>query len=295
MGNWGIPYMGSKSDIISSLALNFPKAENFYDLFGGGACVSHYLLAEKPNWYKNFFYNEIEQTTVQLIQDVLDGKYKDFKPPWVSREEFFAKKDTDAYTRLIWSFGNNQRCYIFGQDIELYKKSLHQAVVFDEFDDTARQVTKLNRWPKNIDTIKQRRLYISQRIKFDMPHSTPTELLQLQQLQHLQRLERLERLEQLERKLTTTALDYREVTIKPDSVVYCDIPYKGTASYVSTFNHSEFYEWARTRDFPVFISEYQMPDDFKAVYTIKKKTKLSGKGMTAHHDEKLYWNGVVAK
>jgi site-specific DNA-adenine methylase len=34
--NYGIPYMGSKSDIVASIALNLPPAENFYDLFGGG-------------------------------------------------------------------------------------------------------------------------------------------------------------------------------------------------------------------------------------------------------------------
>ena len=34
--NYGIPYMGSKSTVAASIALNFPEAENFYDPFGGG-------------------------------------------------------------------------------------------------------------------------------------------------------------------------------------------------------------------------------------------------------------------
>ena len=37
---------------------------------------------------------------------------------WVSREEFHAKKETDAYIALVWSFGNNGIDYIYGADIE---------------------------------------------------------------------------------------------------------------------------------------------------------------------------------
>ena len=40
MSNFGIPYMGNKSDIVASIAMNFPKADNFYDLFGGGGSIS---------------------------------------------------------------------------------------------------------------------------------------------------------------------------------------------------------------------------------------------------------------
>jgi hypothetical protein len=63
------------------------------------------------------------------------------------------------------------------------------------------------------------------------------ELEQLEQLQQLERLERLQltgadcsELEQL-LQLELTSLDYRAVEIKPNSVVYCDPPYAGTASY----------------------------------------------------------------
>ena len=57
MSSYGIPYSGSKSRFIASLAMNFPKAENFYDLFGGGASVAHYM-ALKSKKYKYIHYNE---------------------------------------------------------------------------------------------------------------------------------------------------------------------------------------------------------------------------------------------
>ena len=31
------------------------------------------------------------------------------------------------------------------------------------------------------------------------------------------------------------------------------------------FDHDRFYEWADSRDFPVFISEYAMPPEFEAI------------------------------
>jgi len=292
---YGIPYMGSKSDICASVALNFPAAQNFYDLFGGGFSMTHYMLKNKSHRYNNFHYNEIKSDVVDLVKKAINGdfNYDSFKPEWISRDAFFARKDSDAYVRCVWSFGNNQKDYLFSTEIETYKKSLHQAVVFDQFDDTTRQVTKLKEWPKNIASVTQRRLYIRQRIKFDNPKIRPSELHQLQQLQQLQRLQRLQRLEQLEplERLSFSSLSYEQVEIKPNSIVYCDIPYKGTSDY-GEFNHTQFFDWAASRDFPVYISEYKINDSrFKLIYEIDKKTKLSHKGQTAHHSEKLYWNG----
>jgi len=109
----------------------------------------------------------------------------------------------------------------------------------------------------------------------------------------LERLERLQQLERLER-LTMTSKDYRDVEILPKSIVYCDIPYAGTVDYGNEFSHKDFFDWAASREFPVYISEYDIPDKrFKKVYDIEKRSMMSAdkqncKTMT----EKLYWNGV---
>ena len=66
--------------------------------------------------------------------------------------------------------------------------------------------------------------------------------------------------------------------IRPESTVYCDIPYRGTSEYVhGNFNHAEFYDWVRSRPFPVYISEYAMPDDFVAVWSREKICAYSRK------------------
>jgi site-specific DNA-adenine methylase len=118
------------------------------------------------------------------------------------------------------------------------------------------------------------------------------QLERLQQLQRLQQLEQLQRLQQLQ-QLHITSGDYRDVIIEPNSVVYCDIPYKGTAEYGNSFSHKDFFDWASSREFPVFISEYDVADPrFKLVYTVDKRCLLTQSGESNKvKQEKLYWNG----
>jgi hypothetical protein len=300
VSRYGIPYMGSKDKIAASLALNFPKADHFYDLFGGGFSMSHYMVENKAKRYKHFHYNEIKADIVNLVKRAIAGEfnYDVFKPEWISREAFFARKDTDAYVRCIWSFGNNQKTYLFGPDIEPYKRSMHQAIVFDDFDAQAKDVLGFSKWPLMIKTITERRLYLRQRVAFKSKGLKRGDLERLQQLeqlerwQQLQQLERLQQLEQLER-LNFYSGDYRQVPILPNSVVYCDIPYKGTADYIGAFNYKEFYDWAMTRDFPVYVSEYNIDDPrFKLVYSVDKRSMLSQDKSVVNKSEKLYWNGV---
>ena len=117
-------------------------------------------------------------------------------------------------------------------------------------------------------------------------------LQSLESLERLQSLERLERLQSLERleRLEVHAGDYRSVEIPADSVVYCDIPYRGTSEYVAgAFDHDAFYEWALSRPLIVFISEYVMPDEFACVWECKHRSILSGAANNAV-TEKLFVN-----
>ena len=89
-------------------------------------------------------------------------------------------------------------------------------------------------------------------------------------LESLQSLERLERLERLNKS-------YDEIEIKPDSLIYCDIPYRNTDEYnEGGFNHDKFYEWALRQKELTLISEYNMPEsDFKCVAEFEKRCTLS--------------------
>ena len=168
------------------------------------------------------------------------------------------------------------------------------AVVFDQFDATASSVLEIKEWPSDVKTTLQKRLYVKQKVAHSNKGMREGEFKQLERLEQLERLQKLlilERLTQLT-QLTMTSLDYSKVIIKPNSLVYCDIPYRNTEKYTVEFDHQRFFDWAASAEFPVFISEYQIDDSrFKLVYTVDKKTKLSSKGMLKGKPEKLYWNG----
>src|SRR6267154_1843740 len=149
---YGIPYQGSKTKLIEKIARFFPNADNFYDLFGGGFSVSHYMMLHRSKSFKHFHFNEIRPGICDLIKDAIDGKYNYdvFKPEWISREDFFKRKESCAYIKIIWSFGNNGEGYLFGEDLESPKRSMHQAVVFDEFDQYMKDTFKIDKWPNRL-------------------------------------------------------------------------------------------------------------------------------------------------
>lgn len=301
MTRYGMPYQGSKSSICDKLLNQLPKAENFYDLFGGGGAVSH--AAALSGKYKNVFYNEIDSKIARLFRDAIAGKYsyENFKPRWVSREEFHAEKASDAYVALCWSFSNNREDYLFGKDIETYKRSMHQAVVFGEFNELSSQVLGISEW--ETENIKNRRLFLRRKIEHYRKTGIPVCLhpflteKQLQQLERLQQLLQLERLEQLERlkrcPVTISSEDYRNVSILPNSIVYCDIPYENTWGYGGDFDRTVFLDWAGNAPYPVYISEYQIEDPrFLEVFSTEKRAimcgSIEGKEKAV---ERLYWNG----
>ena len=324
MTTWGFPYSGSKSAFADSLAMNFPKADHFYDLFGGGGSMTHFLLMNSKK-FKHVHYNELDNKVFDLFKRAVNGDFNDdkFKPEWVSREDFFRLKDSDPYVKYICSFSNNGSAYQFCEQVEPYKKSMHMAVVFNEFDDLAKEALGFSSWPKGVNSINQKRFYLRQKIEFYRVNNRIPKCLhqfipnkqlqrleqlerlqqlqQLKQLQQLERLERLQQLQQLERleqlgNLVCTNLDYRSVEIENNSVVYCDIPYLNAAktiTYIKNgFDHSSFYDWALSRKFPIFISEYYMPDDFTCVYTLEKRNLYSPSIKKNNINEKLYWNGI---
>ncbi len=82
---------------------------------------------------------------------------------------------------------------------------------------------------------------------------------------------------------------YDDVKIKNNSVIYCDIPYKSTAEYISgAFDYDKFYKWRQTQK-NIYISEYNMPAaEFREVYSIEKTVLMSAKGNDKKTVEKLF-------
>jgi len=63
-------------------------------------------------------------------------------------------------------------------------------------------------------------------------------------------------------------------------VIYCDAPYKNTTKYkTEKFPYEDFYNWCRdmSKNNIVIISEYNMPNDFKCIWSKEHKTILDVK------------------
>ena len=133
--NYGLPYMGSKNKIAKKIVELLPSGERLVDLMAGGCAITHAALLSGK--WKTVHANDINPKIVQLFKDALEGKFEDEKR-WISREDFFRLKDTDELVKVCWSFGNDQRTYMYGKPIEPYKRACHYAVVFDDWSEFER-------------------------------------------------------------------------------------------------------------------------------------------------------------
>jgi len=63
---------------------------------------------------------------------------------------------------------------------------------------------------------------------------------------------------------------YHSMLIPPNSIIYCDPPYREATGYGKTsFDHYLFYEWCLEKHkegHTIFISEYSMPDAFECIW-----------------------------
>ena len=57
-------------------------------------------------------------------------------------------------------------------------------------------------------------------------------------------------------------------------MLYCDIPYQNTSTYLGGFDHADFYKWAQEQEEPVLISSYEMPQDFVRIAAVRKQVTL---------------------
>ena len=302
---YGLPYKGSKNKLAPKIFELFPQKKNFYDLFCGGCAMIHYGMLH--NKFEKFIINDINPMCPTLFVYAINGKFKN-ETRWISREDFL--NSNEPYVKYCWSFGNNLRSYLYGEEIEPYKKACHYAIVFDDFSlikELCPEVYGVTKEALNgIKNIKKRRLAFGPSVikelkrlgDWDLVQNNPlyksahwrsgkldgknNDLESLQRLESLQSLESLERLQSLEslqslERLEQFSTDYQNVNIYKDSVIYCDIPYERTDSYNGIdFDFERFYSWCEKQTEPVFISSYKMPEDrFVCIATFEHRSTLS--------------------
>lgn len=76
---------------------------------------------------------------------------------------------------------------------------------------------------------------------------------------------------------TFICCSYDELTFPKNTLIYVDPPYATTKKYMHDFAHQQFYEWCRKmkrKGHTLLISEYDMPYDFKCIWSMEKKDSL---------------------
>jgi len=289
MINYGIPYMGSKSKIAADLIRVLPSGKRFVDVFAGGCAMTH--AAMLVGRWDRFLVNDVCDAPA-LFVDAVKGKYRN-EDRWISREDFFRLKATDGYARFCFSFGNNGESYMYSTSIEPYKKACHYAVVFDDwglFDSLCPEVSGAAKRALRGKTDRtQRRLALGPAVVAHLKALRKPGLIESNPLYASYKPASLQSLECLERRKG----DYRTLVIEPGDVLYCDPPYKGTATYNGTgFDHEAFYSWAEAqaaKGVPVYISEYDMPSDrFLCIWRKKTRSLMSQKGTDGDVEERLF-------
>ena len=309
--NYGLPYQGSKNRIAKRLVDALPSAPVLYDVFCGGCAVTHAAMLSGK--YQHFVVNDRRGWLPAAFQKAIHGGYA-HEDRWISREDFERLKDTDAYAAMCFSFGNDCRSYMYARGLEPYKRALHHAIFWRDFAPWAalcpETADALAAGLAPIEDRKQRRIqaghFIVESLKSHAEMLTPDILqkpiyrqirrrkdTQHQSLQSLGCLERLERLESLPDTLTVYSMDYRKMRFDEPGIIYCDPPYKDTADkskdYADTsFDAEAFYSWCEAQKLPVYISEYQMPEErFVCIAEWDKVTTIEAK-TTTHVTERLW-------
>lgn len=263
MAKYGMPYQGSKSRIAEEIIEMLPAGGVFYDLFAGGCAMTHAAIVSEK-WDK-VICNDINGMPFDFVK-VIRGD-TEYLHKWISREDF---KTATGLQRLIWSFNNDQRTYLFSKEAEPIKHLFWEII-------HSWKIPRLN-----LHKVIQRHENALKDFFVDAKLCADGTLINLKRLQNLERLERLkslERLQSLESKIKPSALDYRSVDLSRPGVVYCDIPYYGMKNYQNNFNHADFWAWAEdvSKTRPVFVSEKTAPDNWQPIWQKKIKNLMDDK------------------
>ena len=275
--------MGSKNALAERIVALLPSASHLIDVFAGGCAITH--CAMKSGKWQHVHANDINEMIVGAFRRAINGDFLGERR-WVSHEEFNRVRDTDAYASICFSFGNNGRGYAYNHKNEELKRALHYAIFFGDHKPFL-SLTGIDLTPVlTISDLRERYLTAKHLSRENGKR------IYLESFERLNRLNRLATAfsEEEKHRLTIGSVDFEKVEIPSDSVVYCDPPYRGTGGYSKAkhFNHDRFFEWALRQTVPVFVSEYEMPEDFVEVAAWQKCCTMKPTSNSLRTTEKLF-------
>ena len=245
---YGLPYKGSKNRIAEWVVSNLPAADTLVDLFAGGCAVTHCAMLSGK--FKRVIANDISDAQV-VFADALNGDIDVSGFP-LTREQF--KSSTGTLARLVYSYGNDQRSYIYGAECEdvciAAERVMYGATVADRYAAYKVFIRALHRYLQCGNNLDRK----------------VSELRAIENINRLRAIENINRLQDIHgacraAELETSRCDYRDFVVPANATVYADPPYKGTtiSQYDVDFDYGAFEDWLAEVDFPVFVSEYTCP------------------------------------
>lgn len=253
MHTYGMPYQGSKRRFAEWILEHLPYRTHLYDIFAGGCAISDCAL--KSAKFRYIHGNDITDSAL-FFRDVIKGILPNMRE-FVSRKEFYAKKDNDAYIRMSWSFGSDLRTYLYGSKKEEIFRRIHEDIFMDG-------ITTEEEYRERVMCFRE---FLKIAI-YDVSDADIRCVISDLRMPVYERQKRLYSLSESFRVFDTerfipTMQDYTDIVVEsPDSVIYCDIPYFGCVNYnKGKFDHERFYTWCENQSVPVFISEKWMPED----------------------------------
>lgn len=292
---YGLTYKGGKQAYAKDLFGVLPHGGRFVDLFCGGCAMTDYAMVNKL--YDSYLANDKNTMMPKAYVDALDGRLIPSDIRFVSKEYYHAHPE-DAYSRLCYSFCCRMLGYIYSEQRERTMKAAHYVICYDDYSlvkdivsDEARSYLQSH---VTADSFLPRRLQFTAALKVlnrshvDIGSLYAKKASQHNVAEHLRHITRILHIAKPYANLTTSNISYEQYEHQPNDVVYCDPPYAGTDGYsrTDTFDTEKFWQWARTREYPVYVSEFKAPDDFVAIWTKCRPNHLSRP--TAEHDGKQY-------
>lgn len=273
---YGFNWQGSKNKIAKDIVDILPKSDCLVDLFSGGCAITHYALTVKK--WKHIIANDIKGSAV-FFKDVLEGKVKNIYEP-ITREEFNLRKSYDIKVAACWSFGGDCDSYLWSKEKEGVKLAAFKMLT--------------------ADSVEARYAFYKVFIRELDNYNTDFDVLEgLQAIEGLNALKTIQNSGGKDVSIDSYTLDYQDVDIPKGATVYCDIPYSNTSDkgndYKNKFDSERFYAWALSKDFPVFVSEYSMPDEFTQIWSKNKTCAMCSACNSKQTTEKLFVQSKYAK
>jgi hypothetical protein len=243
---------------------------------------------------KNVHYNELNAGVVALLRDIIENGVTSKYYQWVDRDTFNKHKAHNDWfgglCKVVWSFGNNQKDYLFGAHIEEDKRLAHEIIV-NKSEHAAQQLSERLGGKITVPTgglfgnIEARRLELKRQF------ASRLDIEQLENLQHLIQLQPLQQLQQLRgtQRLSITNMGYEEVNIKTNSIIYLDPPYDNTREYAKKIKHDELLPWIKSQRNKVYVSSYEF--DLPVVAEFKHRAILSATANNEVTERLFLWGG----